>query len=302
MAQVELAELTTWLHQGSKTPVIDAHTLEARLPGVFSLVFPEKVCDAVGLSVLEEALPKGLLGPPEAARSILLNSQLFSEDDADHSTCERIRGGPSLTRVEATQEDAAHHPRSVWIDICRRFEKALFDSSSVTRVSLLLAAAARVLFSWLPSLPLGVEFVTFYLFLLAVCANRCAVRQSLRSSFAMSLTNGILHLVLVLASRVLPIPVSFSLSSVTQLAALGVMLTSYVEPYFFRFVSQSVALSLVLFDGFMTPADKYDLEAMCPTERSFSSSTALTLVLCLILSSFMSETVQYTKRKSYSGK
>jgi len=302
MAQVELADLTTWIQQGSNTPFIDAQTLEARLAGVASLLFPDHVCNAVGLSVLEDAVPKGLLGPPEAARHILCNSQLFSEGDAEHSECEP-RGDPSLSRVEDSQSHPAHHPRSVWIDMSRRFDKALFDSSNVTRLSLMLAAAARVVFSWLPSVPRGVEFVTFYVLLLAVCANRCAVKHSLRSSFGMSLTNGILHLVLVVCSQLLlPLPVSFSLSSLTHVAALGVMMTSYVEPYFFRFVSQSVALSLVLLDGFMTSGDKDNPEAMCPTERSFSSSTALTLVLCLILSSFMSETVQYTKRKSYSGK
>lgn len=304
MASVELADLATWLNpQGSTSPVIDAHTLEARLSDVASLFFPEEVCAEVGLSVLEGALTQQVLGPPEAARSILLNSQLFSENDTEHPEHDRSRGNPSLDKVEVSSQDPAHHPRNVVVEWRRRFEKALFDSAHVTRISVVLAAVARVVFNWLPPVPF-VEFVTFYLLLLAVCGNLCAVRNSLRSTFAMSLTNGILHLILLVASQMfLPLPFAFSTSGVTHMAALGVMMSSYVEPYFFRFVSQSVALSLVLLDGYNMPsADKDNLEATCPVERSLASGTALTLALCLLLSSFMSETVQYTKRKSYSGK
>ena len=332
MAASALADLPSWLENplGGETTVQDTQLLEARLADVSTLLFPDEVCEAVGVSALVGALKNGLLGPPEAARSILCNDQLFAGTGADHEVHSNVefrtplggtsRPAPVTTLIEEQQERSradnaapAHsNTRNMLSRWLHRLEKALFDSPNITYVSFLLAAVSRVVFNWIPEIPSGIEFWTFLGLLLAVCANRCAVKRTLPSSIVLSSVNAVLHVCLLMTSGILA-PSSFTLSSslLTHTAALGIMLTSYTEKYLFRFLSQSISLSLVLLDGYL-PSEHHShhhdeegnnaLTATCPAQGVLSSRTALTLVFCLILSSFMSETVKYKSHKSYSGK
>ena len=333
MAASALADLPSWLENplGGETTAEDTQFLERRLADVSTLLFPDEVCEAVGVSALVGALQHGLLGPPEAARSILCNAQLFAGTDADPEVHPNVefrtplegtsRPDSLTTRFEEQQErsradnaaSAHNHATNMLSRWLHRFEKALFDSPNITYVSFLLAAVSRVVFNWIPEIPSGIEFWTFLGLLLAVCANRCAVKKTLPSSSVLSFVNTVLHVCLLMASGILaPSPVSLSSSLLTHTAALGIMLTSYTEKYLFRFLSQSISLSLVLLDGYLPSEHHHDhhddeegnnaLTATCPAQGVLSSRTALTLVFCLILSSFMSETVKYKSHKSYSIK
>lgn len=292
-----MAELSNWLEipLGGEHPLSSSHLLQSRIQDVSPLFLPVEVREHLGLLGLEEAVRQGIYGPPEVARSILCNSQLFPSNEAESCSGDM----DSLHGNEDQMDNSAHTPHGPDVlDFRARLEKALFDSSNVTRIAFLSAVAARVLFNWFP-VPFAAKFATFYIILIAACANICAVETIVRSNFALSSTNALLHLTLLVASQlILPLPFNISSSNVTQVVALGLMLTSYVEPFFLRFVSQSCALSFVLLDGILSShGDRVTRMDVCSAEPAISSRTALTLLLCLLLSSFMCETVKYTKRK-----
>jgi len=278
---------------------IDEELLSARLQALARNVLPADVADELGVGGIEEAVVRGILGPPDCVQHLVTSNSLFSD-----------RRDLFYEQGEVLDDSCVDtlHPAAVYLQemiqrLLSQTDKFIFDSGWAQIASLTCLILARYIFH-VDKIPQIVKFPTFCASLLSVCASTCAVRNTIDGESFGKVVNKVLVIALVLllfpVVPFIPLPGTLR-AGLTPLAALGTMYTSYFEPYINRVGCQYLVMFVVvLSDGFI-PSQNGPGTGTCASGSSFAPPPALTLFLCMIFSCLISETLKYTKRKAYSS-
>lgn len=310
MVDREFTSLSEWLGPSVESSPLSKTTLLT----VGELCLPPEVCQELGPEGLKLAIKSGLLGPVEAAQSVLSNSALFEQDSDPVEHSENAHFTNSVESASAAVESRPK-PRQ-------------FSLTSVVVVALLIC---RFSFS-LISVPHLLEFLVSYTLLLVISSKMCSsfqpqvatttssssfltttrrtsVQQTGALNFCKMTISGFLLLSIMLfllsvfqEDMVLDQGINdlFSNSWIVCICALLVLTLSYTESYKHRVAYHWLALTAIIFNGLKSSSSSSQGQGINDEFCFLHPITTLTLILALSISALMAEATKYKKSKSYS--
>eukprot|EP00210_Caulerpa_lentillifera_P002270 g2180.t1 len=314
MVSTEFSSVPDWLRVKTET---SANLVKTRVPAAAKLFLPNDVCTKLGSEGLELAVTSGLFGPPEAACSVLLDSSIFSKNsDPDEDSNPPENDDAQITNYLEKYSVAVRS-----LPILRRLSTIWFV--------FILTVICRCVFFIRP-VPFVLELLVSYGLLLLASSIICLSLMPTKSVFSVSdewwwwsmiiksvliFSSIVVHGTLAVFISTFPLSIFqggpefipgmaiFRKTWVLSLTALVVVAFSFINgTYIPRLVSHWLALTAVVLDGIqMCPSSSYYYGPGINDESCFfKPTTALTLILALLLSALMSESMKYTKLKSYS--